>query len=166
MTKKIAIAATAILAAAVLAGCGRPAYGGEPAGGPVPLVPFGAILTGRAAMTSQTTASFIGHGIATSVGPVTNTGSIVFTGSDPSCPNSVTNVNTETLTNIAGDTLTIVSVDVACPTGPGTFHGTGQWHVDHGTGRFAGVTGTGTADGGADFIAGTFTMNLVGTITM
>jgi hypothetical protein len=156
MIKKIAMAAAAVVAGAVLV------VGGQPAFAAGPQANFRANLTGSAALTSQTSASFVGTGIATVVGPVSNTGSSVFTGSDPSCPNSIANVNTETLTTINGDTLTIVSQDVACPTGPGTFHGTGQWKVTGGTGRFRGAAGAGTTDGHADFNSGTFTMNLVG----
>jgi len=73
-------------------------------------------------------------------------------------------VNTEILTDAHGDTLTIVSQDVSCPTGPGQFNGTGAWTVSGGTGRFAGATGQGSASGGADFSAGTFTMSLNGTV--
>jgi hypothetical protein len=160
MTKKIAIGAATILAAAGLV------VGGHAAFASTPSVQFRATLAGAAAVTSQSTASFKGSGIGTHMGHITNAGSIVFTGSDPSCPNSIANDNTEVLTTDEGDTLTIVSVDVACPTGPGTVHGTGQWHVIGATGRFAGTTGTGTADGGADFNVGTFTMNLIGTLTI
>jgi len=160
MIKKIGIVATAIIAGAGLV------VGGHAAFGSGPQVHFRATLAGSVAMTSQTTLSFIGAGTATQMGRITNAGSIVITGSDPSCPNAIANVNTETLTTAGGDTLTIVSQDIACPTGPGTVHGTGQWHVTGGTGRFAGTTGTGVADGGADFNAGTFTMNLTGTLEM
>jgi hypothetical protein len=160
MIKKIAIPAAAIVAGAVLA------VGGHAAFAAGPQVPFRATLSGSAAMTSQTTVSFIGAGTATQMGRITNTGAIVFTGSDASCPNAIANVNTEVLVTNVGDTLTIVSQDVACPTGPGTVHGTGQWHVTGATGRFAGTTGSGTADGGADFNVGTFVMNLTGTLTM
>jgi hypothetical protein len=158
--KRIGIAAAALVACTVLVVGGHAAFASSPQ------VPFRASLSGSVAMTSQTTLSFNGAGTATQMGRITNMGAIVVTGSDPSCPNSIANVNTETLTTIAGDTLTIVSQDVACPTGPGTVHGTGQWHVTGGTGRFAGTTGTGTADGGADFNAGTFTMNLTGTLAI
>jgi hypothetical protein len=158
MIKKIGLAAAVVVAGAVLAVGGHAAFASGPP------VPFVATLTGNVAMTSQTTVSFIGTGTATHMGRITNVGAVVFTGSDPSCPNSIANVNTETLTTNVGDTLTIVSQDVACPTGPGTVHGTGKWRVTGGTGRFAGAVGQGTADGGADFNAGTFTMNLNGTL--
>jgi hypothetical protein len=42
----------------------------------------------------------------------------------------------------------------------------GQRRVTGGTGRFAGATGAGAADGGADFDAGTFTTNLTGTLEL
>lgn len=160
MIKKTGVVATAVIAGTVLVAGGHAAYASQPQ------VPFKATLAGIAAMTSQTTVSFTGTGIASHMGRITNAGRVVFTGSDPSCPNAIANVNTETLTTNAGDTLTIVSKDVACPTGPGAFHGTGQWHVTGGTGRLAGTTGHGTADGGADFNAGTFTFTLTGTIAV
>jgi hypothetical protein len=36
---------------------------------------------------------------------------------------------------------------VGCPVSPYEFHGSGHWTVTGGTGRFAGVTGSGSADG-------------------
>jgi hypothetical protein len=160
MTKKIGIVAAAIVAGTVLAVTGHAAFASAPQ------VPFTATLAGNVAMTSQTSVSFNGAGTATHMGRITNVGSVVITGTDPSCPNSLANVNTETLTTQAGDTLTIVSQDVACPTGPGIVRGIGQWRVTGGTGRFVGATGQGTSGGGADFNAGTFTMNLNGTIAL
>ncbi len=159
MIRKIGIPATAVVAFAALV------LGAHAAFASGPRVPFRATLSGSVAMTSPTTVSFNGAGTATQMGRITNVGAIVFTGSDPSCPNSIANLNTETFTTNDGDQLTIVSHDVACPTGPGTVHGIGQWHVTGGTGRFAGIGGGGKADGGADFNVGTFTMNLTGTIT-
>jgi len=138
----------------------RPAFAGDGS------VPFKASYSGSAAMTSQTTVSFNGSGSATHMGRVTNVGTISLTGPDPTCDNGIANTNTENLTDELGDTLTIVSQDVSCPTGPGVFRGTGRWTVSGGTGRFAGATGEGSAGGGADFNAGTFTMFLDGTVRL
>jgi hypothetical protein len=138
----------------------RPAFAGDGQ------LPFQASYSGSAAMTSPTTVSFNGSGNATHMGRITNVGTIDLTGPDGSCSGGIANVNTETLTDNHGDTLTIVSQDVSCPTGSGQFQGTGQWTVTGGTGRFAGATGQGSADGGADFNAGTFTMSLDGTVTL
>jgi hypothetical protein len=159
MIRRIGPLAAAVLTVAAVVVGAHTAFASEPQ------APFRASLSGNVAMTGQTTVSFRGTGTATEMGHITNVGAIVFTGSDPSCPNSIANLNTETLTTNDGATLTIVSQDVACPTAPGIVHGTGQWHVTGGTGRFAGTTGGGAADGGADFNVGTFTMNLTGTIT-
>jgi hypothetical protein len=131
----------------------------------VPL-PFEASYSGSSTFTSQSTVSFLGSGTATHLGRSTNVGTAVLNGPDASCAGGVANVNTETLTDPHGDTLTITSQDVACPTGANQFHGTGQWTVTGGTGRFDGATGQGRADGGSDFSAGTFTMTLTGTIRL
>jgi hypothetical protein len=157
MTKKLGILAIAATAAAALALHGHAAFA---AGGQL----FKANLTGTAAFTSQTTTAFTGSGRATLMGHVTSVGTAVITGPDSSCPGGVANVNTETLTNNDGDTLTITSQDVACPEGPGMYHGTGQWTVTGATGQFNGATGQGSFDGHSDFNAGTFTLTLTGVL--
>jgi hypothetical protein len=78
------------------------------------------------------------------------------TGASDKCANGNTNTNTETLTAANGDTLTITSSDVGCSEGQLGFHGTGNWTVSGGIGRFAGANGTGTFDGHSDFVADTF----------
>jgi hypothetical protein len=160
MVKKFGKLAVALMAVGLLAISVRPAFAGTDHH------PFKAKLSGSMAMTSQTTVSFVGSGTATSMGHITNVGNVAFTGSDSNCPGSITNVNTETLTDNHGDTLTIASLDVACPIGPGQVHGTGHWTVTGGTGRFSGTTGQGSADGIGDFNAGTFTMTLTGTLAL
>ena len=121
--------------------------------------------SGSAAITSQTTTSFAGSGIASHLGRIVSEGHADITGSDGSCPGGVANFNVETLVAANGDELTIASQDVACPTGPGRYHGTGRWKVTGGTGRFDNATGQGTYDGNADFTAGTFTITLTGTLS-
>ena len=96
------------------------------------------------------------------MGHITNVGTAVITGPDSSCPGGVANVNTETFTNNDDDTLTIVSQDVACPEGPAKYHGTGNWTVTGGSGRFSGAAGQGSFDGHSDFSAGTFAVTLTG----
>ena len=60
----------------------------------------------------------------------------------------------------------LTSYNVACPTGPLVFHGTGHWVVTGGTGRFSGATGQGTDAGTGDFTqGGEFTLQLTGTIS-
>jgi len=129
-------------------------------------VPFRASYSGTAAFTSATTALFTGTGIASHLGRSTNVNHITVTGPATSCPGGFANVNVETLTAANGDTLVLTGPhDVGCPTRPGVVHGTGDWTVTGGTGRFAGATGQGTFVGGADFNKGTFSFQLTGTIS-
>jgi hypothetical protein len=125
---------------------------------------FKATFSGSATLASQASATYAGSGSATRTGRITTNGNAVVTGPDDSCPGGNDNVNTETLTDNDGDTLTITSQDVGCPTGPYQYHGTGHWTVTEGTGRFQGATGQGSLDGHADFAAGTFDITLTGTL--
>ncbi len=129
-------------------------------------VPFHASYSGTAAFTSATTALFTGTGIASHLGRSANENHITVTGPATSCPGGFANINVETLTAANGDTLELTGPhDVGCPTRPGVVHGTGDWTVTGGTGRFAGATGQGTFVGGADFNLGTFSFQLTGTIS-
>jgi hypothetical protein len=129
-------------------------------------IPFTASFSGSAAISSPVLTSFTGKGVATHMGAIATQGHADITGPDPSCLGGVANVNLETLKAANGDTLTIRSQDVACPTGPGVYHGTGQWMVIAGTGRFSDTRGQGSYDGSADFNGGTFTINLTGTLVL
>jgi hypothetical protein len=128
-------------------------------------VPFHGSYSGTATLTSPTSATFNGKGIATQLGSSTNKGYSVVTGPDSSCPGGLANDHHETLTAANGDTLILISYDVACPTSPGTFHGTGHWIVTGGTGRFSGATGQGSFEGHSDFNQGVFSFQLTGTIS-
>jgi hypothetical protein len=129
-------------------------------------VPFRASYSGTAAFTSATTALLTGTGIASHLGRSTNVNHITVIGPATSCPGGFANINVETLTAANGDTLVLTGPhDVGCPTRPGVVHGTGDWTVTGGTGRFAGATGQGTFVGGADFNKGTFSFQLNGTIS-
>ena len=109
---------------------------------------------------------FAGGGQATHMGRVATDGYAFITGPDETtCPGGLANVHVETLTAAAGDTLTITSLDVACPVGPAQFDGTGHWTVTGGTGRFENANGAGTFDGTLDFAAGTFSITLKGAVT-
>jgi hypothetical protein len=130
-------------------------------------LPFNATFSGAAAFTSQTTTSFTGAGNAINMGQIVTIGHALITGSDnTNCAGGIANTNFETLTAANGDTLTISSADVACPTGPGQYHGTGHWVVTGGTGRFSDASGVGSFDGNSDFGAGTFAINLTGTVVL
>jgi hypothetical protein len=127
---------------------------------------FTATVSGSGAFTSQNTVVFNGKGTATLMGSVTNSGSIQITGQDSSCSGGLANVNTEVLTAASGDTLTLTSQDVACPTGPGRYQGSGSWRITGGTGRFQGTTGNGSSTGSADFNVGTITNTFTGMLTL
>lgn len=128
-------------------------------------VPFKAMFSGSAVLTSPWTIVFDGSGQASHLGRMANVGDVLVTGLDGSCPGGVTAVNTETLTAANGDSITVTSHDVTCLTGPMQYHGTGLWTVTGGTGRFGGAAGSGTFDGIADLAAQTFTISLEGTIS-
>ena len=129
-------------------------------------VPFHASYSGTAAYTSETTALFTGTGIASHLGRSTNVNNITVLSGPVSCPGGFANKNVETLTAANGDKLMLTGPhDVGCPIRPGVVHGTGDWTVTGGTGRFAGATGQGTFVGGADFNKGTFSFQLTGTIS-
>jgi hypothetical protein len=126
---------------------------------------FTAVFSGQAVATSPTTFTFTGTGKASYMGPVTTVGHLVVTGLDSSCPNGIAVTNVETLTDALHETLTLTLHDVACPTGPGQFAGTGTWKVTGGTGRFSAVSGSGTGYGNGDLNVGTFNITLTGSLT-
>jgi hypothetical protein len=151
------LAAVVVLALVALA----PARAGN--GG----TPFTARLSGTAAFTGPTTVDFHGGGVANQLGRFTGSGVALLDAPTGTCPGGVPgipNVHTETLTAANGDTLVVRMVNVGCPTGPTTFHGTGHWTVIGGTGRFENATGAGTNEGDADFATNTFALTLTGTI--
>lgn len=158
MIKEIRISGATLLALGALA------LGTSPASAASSQVPFKATFSGSAQILDPTTSGFAGAGTATHMGTIATEGRAYISGSDGSCPGGVANLNAESLTAANGDLLTISSQDVACPTGPGQYHGTGHWTVTGGTGRFSTATGQGTYDGSADFNAGTFTIDLTGTL--
>jgi hypothetical protein len=128
-------------------------------------VPFKGSFSGTAVFGSNGAPVFNGTGNASHMGNSTSAGYVVFTSGTPACAGGVPNDNYETLTAANGDTLIILSHDVACPTGPYQYHGSGDWFVLGGTGRFANATGQGTFDGNSDFYLGVFNMVLDGTIS-
>jgi hypothetical protein len=131
-------------------------------------VPFTARLSGAATFTSPTTAEFDGTGEATHLGRFASGGVAILGSPTEGCPDGalgIPNVHTETLTAANGDELTVRMVNLACPTGPASFHGTGRWTVARGTGRFADVTGAGSIEGNADFATNTFALTLSGTLS-
>jgi hypothetical protein len=128
-------------------------------------VPFRGSYSGRATFASDGTLHFSGTGFSALLGKGTNEGHVVFTSGTPGCAGGLPNDNYETLIGASGDSLMIVSHDVACPVGPNQYHGTGNWVVTGGTGRFSNATGAGTLDGKSDLANGTFTFQLTGNIS-
>ncbi len=126
------------------------------------MVPFTASISGTVVLTSPTTAVLSGSGNGTYMGPITYAGNV---SNITPTPTGLTNDLVETLTAANGDTITFFCKEVAVQTSPGVFHGTDQWVVTGGTGRFAGATGSGTADTHVDLNKGTFTKNVTGTIS-
>jgi hypothetical protein len=130
-------------------------------------VPFNAQLSGMAVFTSPTTVEFRGAGQAMYLGQFVGVGVAVLEPPTGTCPGGmpgIPNVHSETLTAADDSQLVVRMVDVACPTGPFTFHGTGHWTVVGGTDRFEGVTGEGVVEGDADFETNTFAFTLTGTL--
>ena len=130
------------------------------------MVPFSGSYSGAVSFAVNRTPLFNGIGISTHMGRGTSDGYVVVTSVTPG--GDIVNDNYETLTAANGDTLTILSHDVASPilTMPGWYHGMGQWSVTGGTGRFKDATGKGTLDGISHPIpGGTFNFQITGTIS-
>jgi hypothetical protein len=160
-----------LVAVALLIALGTIGTGANPAHA-AQMVPFSGSYSGTARFTGPSSAAFSGTGIATYLGSSTNSGAVVITGSvgpGPVCANGgLPNTNTETFTAANGDVLVITSTDVACVIDPSNlyrFHGTGNWVVTGGTGRFSGATGSGTLDGQGYFDLGTFSFQATGVIS-
>ncbi len=130
-------------------------------------VPFTVQLSGTAAFTSPTTVEFHEEGQAMYMGRFVGGGIAILEPPTGVCPGGepgIPAVHTETLTAADGSRLVFRMVNLACPTGPFTFHGTGHWTVVGGTSRFEGVTGEGTDEGDADFATNTFALTLTGAL--
>jgi len=106
-----------------------------------------------------------GSGTSNVMGPIASGAVATVTGVSLSCVAGLANTNVVSLTAADG-TLQLTSLDVGCPTGVGTFHGTGVYTVTGGTGRYAGASGDGTLVGGADLLANSSTITADGTLTL
>src|SRR5262245_34064443 len=127
-----AVASAALVAATVLMGAAQ--AGATSAATPIQAHATGTIGSTDATMTAL---AWSGSGMATQLGTVTVAGGVLLTGPGDTCPGGLANINTFNITAPNGDTLTLTSVDVACPIAEFTVHGTGHWTVTGGTGRFA-----------------------------
>jgi hypothetical protein len=126
---------------------------------------FKAYFSGAVAFGSGGFPVFSGTGQASYLGKISDQGYVVITGASATCPGGFSNDHYETLTAANGDSLTLLSHDVACPVAPGVYDGGGQWQVIGGTGRFSSVTGGGSLEGQSDFNRGVFYIRLTGSLS-
>jgi len=142
-----------------------------------PGVPFSATFSGDARFDPAppevaTQILFNGSGYATHLGSTTNVGVLApialvpVPTTDCELGLGIPHINMETFTSANGDQLVLEMNDLACPVDDSflIFRGTGHWKVVHGTGRFAGASGSGTVVGGGDFVRGVFEIFLEGRI--
>ena len=127
--------------------------------------PFSAFYSGTVSFRSDGVWLLNGRGIATLMGRSTNQGYLVFTTVPVDCAGGVPSDNHETLTAANGDSLSIVSHDVACPVGQNLYQGSGYWEVLGGTGRFTGAMGGGSFVGYADLNQDTVKFHWFGSIS-
>ena len=137
-------------------------------------VPFLATFSGEARFDppeAPTQILFNGSGYAAHLGNTTNVGVLAPIAFVPTTECAlgvgIPHINMETFTAANGDQLVLEMKDLACPIDYSflIFRGTGNWTVVHGTGRFAGATGSGTVVGGGDFVRGVFEIFLEGEIS-
>jgi len=147
----------AMLIASMVSGVGiGPAYAASNQ------VSFNGSFSGAVALTGPTTAVLSGSGVARLLGLSAYAGDV----SDiTSTATGLTDVLVETLSAANGDTITILCNQVAVQQAPGVFQGSDEWTVIGGTGRFAGATGSGTGITHIDLNNGTFSKQLMGTIS-
>jgi hypothetical protein len=122
--------------------------GASPAGAAVSTartVAFSDAVAGTVTATGPGTFSLAGTGVASQLGAVRYSGTVVVT----SAPGAavLTDVLTETLTTPSGDSITVRCTQTATAVGTtGVLHGVDRWTVVGGTGRYAKASGSGTGD--------------------
>jgi hypothetical protein len=126
--------------------------------------PLRADVAATVAATGPTTFQLSGAGDATHLGKFQYAGTVEIT--DVDTHGVITDVLIETLTAANGDTLTLHCDQTARPVAPGVYHGTDQWTVIGGTGRFAGATGSGTGSTDVDLNQGTASKTMSGPIAL
>jgi len=134
---------------------------GAAAGQPVR---FSSSISGTFSASGPTTLALAGTGNASHLGNVKSyQGNVVITSGVVGVTN-VTDTLTETLAAANGDTLTVLCQQTATLSS-GVYHGTDQWTVIGGTGRFSNATGSGTGDTYVYLGTNTFTKTATGAIT-
>ena len=126
---------------------------------------FHASWTGSVKVVLPNKFVFDGSGTSDPMGAITEHSVATVDGLGFGCLLGLANTHVLTLTAADG-TLTLTSKDVGCPTGVGSFHGTGVYTVTGGTGRYAGAQGDGTLVGGADVLTSTSAITADGTMTL
>ena len=137
-------------------------------------VPFAAnssgtiLITGIGPMGPEA-AQYGGQGIATQFGVVGLQGDIAVTGPASTCEGGFAATHKDVLTSADGSRVLVDITEQSCPRpeSPGTYDCTGSYKITGGTGRFAGVSGSGTWGGSVTFGpdgSGPFTTNYSGVI--
>jgi hypothetical protein len=127
-------------------------------------VPFSSSISGTLSPTGPTTLALAGTGNASHLGNVKSYQANVVITSGVVGVTDVTDTLTETLASANGDTLTLLCQQTAT-LNSGVYHGTDQWTVIGGTGRFSNATGSGTGDTYVYLGTSTFTKTSTGAIT-
>lgn len=127
--------------------------------------PFQTLVSGSIQPLTQTSFQLRGSGVASNLGMSQHGGPVVVTGQNAS--GVITDTLTETFTAPNGDTLTLLCQQIATPVFPGAsqFQAVDQWVAVGGTGRFAGVTGSGGGSTFVDLAAFTYVKQCTGSIT-
>jgi hypothetical protein len=153
---------TSLAIAAIIASVGlMPASAKGPA-------PFQAEVSGAFTYADATHLILVGEGTASFLDKITSSGAIAFLG--PADCGGFRFHDDETLTSVAppADQISFSLDADACPTATaGVYQIQGRYTVSGGSGRFAGASGKGTADGEGDFNSSimTFRYTLKGTIS-
>lgn len=129
--------------------------------------PFQSLVSGRILDTATPlTFQLAGSGVASRLGASQHAGPVVINSMDPAT-GVITDTLTETFTALNGDTLTLLCQQIATPVAPGSpqLQAVDQWVAIGGTGRFAGVTGSGTGSTFVDLAARTYVKQCIGSIS-
>jgi hypothetical protein len=148
---------TSLAIAAIIASVGlMPASAKGPA-------PFQAEVSGAFTYADATHLILVGEGTASFLDKITSSGAIAFLG--PADCGGFRFPDDETLASTADEIRFSLDAD-ACPTATaGVYQIHGRYTVSGGSGRFAGASGKGTADGEGNFNNMTFRYTLKGTIS-
>jgi hypothetical protein len=127
--------------------------------------PFRASYSGSVSFASDGHVHLDGTGIATHLG-ASSVSSYIEVIRPAECPDGFVTQYFATLTAANGDTVSLLSDDVGCPTSPGDYYATGRWHITGGTGRFSQTTGSGETYAHVHVVpGGQFVLQLSGSVS-